>query len=108
MLKGHVNNEEDMIWDQTDWFEPIADCFQDFAEKVMVWISEAQLCILEAAKCNEEVQPSDSVSSAYHSSCGSKAGSVCSSSASSSVLVDRDTLLVQASALKQRQILGKK
>lgn len=73
-----------------------------------------QLRFVEATKCNKEVQPSDSVSVASFSLSkqGSKAASVHSSYASSSASstdlkaeLERATLLAQASALKQRQIL---
>lgn len=110
-------SEEEMNRDQVSWFEPKADTFKDFAERAKAWIEEASVRVAEAAKCNEEVQPSDSVSNASvpSSKHGSKAPSVrssrTSSSASSTRLkaeLERAALIVQASALKKKQILEEK
>ena len=107
-------SEEDMIKDQTNWLEPKADSFKEFAEKAESLIKEAQLRIEEATECNEAVQPSDSISSGSFPSVKqrSKASSVHSSRASSSASstrlkteLERAALIDKASTLKKRQSL---
>lgn len=108
----HQLSEEDMHKDQANWFEPKANGFTNFAQKVEAWIKEAQLRSEEASKYNEAIRPSDSISNASLVKSCSKASSVHSSRASSTASstrlkaeLERAALLAKASALRRKQIL---
>ncbi|XP_025763461.1 uncharacterized protein LOC112847046 isoform X2 [Oreochromis niloticus] len=104
--------EEDLTKDQEKWFEPKADSFKAFAETASAWIDKMAMRAVEAEKCNEDVNPSDSISNASVSKRSDKAfserGSCASSSVSSTRMkaeVERATLLIKASSLRQKRLL---
>lgn len=104
--------EEDLTKDQENWFEPKADSFKAFAETASAWIDKMAMRAVEAEKCNEDVDPSDSISNASVSKRSDKAlserGSCASSSVSSTRMkaeVERATLLIKASSLRQKRLL---
>ncbi|KAL4009499.1 hypothetical protein ACER0C_003351 [Sarotherodon galilaeus] len=104
--------EEDLTKDQEKWFEPKADSFKAFAETASAWIDKMAMRAVEAEKCNEDVDPSDSISNASVSKRSDKAfserGSCASSSVSSTRMkaeVERATLLIKASSLRQKRLL---
>lgn len=65
--------EEDLTKDQEKWFEPKSDSFTAFAETASAWIDKMAMRAVEAEKCNEDVDPSDSISNASVSKCSDKA-----------------------------------
>ncbi|KAL3987991.1 21S rRNA GM methyltransferase [Sarotherodon galilaeus] len=104
--------EEDLTKDQEKWFEPKADSFKAFAETASAWIDKMAMRAVEAEKCNEDLDPSDSISNASVSKRSDKAfserGSCASSSVSSTRMkaeVERATLLIKASSLRQKRLL---
>ncbi|KAK7884418.1 hypothetical protein WMY93_027541 [Mugilogobius chulae] len=105
--------EDDKDKDQESWFEPKANSFKTFAETAHAWIQETILRTSEVVIYSQEVQPSDSISNASCSqrSATSSRHSSRASAASSTRMkaeIERATLLIKASSLKQKQALEEK
>ncbi|KAK7882611.1 hypothetical protein WMY93_028785 [Mugilogobius chulae] len=106
-------SEDDKDKDQESWFEPKANSFKTFAETAHAWIQETILRTSEVVIYSQEVQPSDSISNASCSQCSATSSrhSSRASAASSTRMkaeIERATLLIKASSLKQKQALEEK
>ncbi|KAK7925238.1 hypothetical protein WMY93_007548 [Mugilogobius chulae] len=106
-------SEDDKDKDQESWFEPKANSFKTFAETAHAWIQETILRTSEVVIYSQEVQPSDSISNAscsQRSATSSRHSSRASATSSTRMKaeIERATLLIKASSLKQKQALEEK
>lgn len=106
--------DEDFTNDHLSWYEPKASEINIFVAKVERWMQKVEERAKQAKLCDEEVKPTDSVSTILSATSrrsrkrGSETGSSVSSTASSVFLkaeVERAALLAKAAALKQKQDL---
>lgn len=99
-------HEEELMKDQSSWYEPNASRMHGFMQHVELWIKAAEGRVEQSRQWDAGIQSSDSVSISSRKR-GSEAGSKVSNTSSAHLKaeMERATLLPQATALKQRQDL---